>query len=59
MKEKGFTYICPLSNNCLLNKKCHVLTTKEKLDKPIVVKQLCLAIGKTKTGRQEIEIKIG
>ncbi len=59
MKVKSYTYICPLSNGCLLNKKCHVLTTKRPLDKPIVVKQLCPVLGKTKNGKQEIEITIG
>ena len=59
MNEKGFTYICPLSNICSLNKKCHVLTTKKRLEKPIIVKQLCPALGKTKEGKQEIDITIG
>lgn len=59
MKEKGFTYICPLSKKCVLNKKCHVLTTKKRLDKPIIVKQLCPALRNPKTGKQEIEITIG
>ena len=59
MDEESFTYICPLSSSCLLNKKCHVLTTKKRLEMPIVVKQLCPALGKTKEGKQEIEITIG
>lgn len=59
MKEKGFTYICPLSKNCVLNKKCHVLTTKKRLDQPIIVKQLCPALKKSQMGKQEIEITIG
>jgi len=36
-----------------------VLTTKEPISRPIVVKQLCPALGKTKIGKQEIEITIG
>jgi len=59
MQEKSYTYICPLSNSCPLNKKCHVLTTKEPLDKPIIVKQLCPALRKAKEGKKEIEITIG
>ena len=42
-----------------LKKKCHVLTTKQPLGKSLVVKQLCPALGKTKEGKQEIEIIIG
>ena len=59
MMEKGFTYICPLSKECILNKKCHVLTTKKRLENPIIVKQLCPALRTPKTGKQEIEIIIG
>lgn len=59
MKIESFTYTCPLSNDCFLNKKCHVLTTKRPLGKPLIVKQLCPALGKTKAGKKEIEITIG
>lgn len=57
--EERFTYVCPMSNCCLLHKKCHVLTTKHPLANPITVKQLCPALGKKKGGKQEIEITIG
>mgnify|MGYP003296502227 CR=1 FL=1 len=59
MEEQGFTYVCPLSKKCVLNKKCHVLTTKKSLEKPIVVKQLCPALRKSKVGKKEIEVTIG
>lgn len=60
LTKDSYTYICPHSEVCTLHKKCHVLTTVNKLEMPIVVKQLCPAMGKKSDGRKkEIEIVIG
>lgn len=58
--EKRVDYICPYSLKCKLKKKCHVLTTVNKLKEPIKVKQICPAQGRDADGKKiEIEIEIG
>ena len=53
-------YICPKSDQCKLNKKCHVLTTVNRLKEPIRVMQICPADVKDYNGKKkEIEIIIG
>ena len=57
---EGYAYICPESKECRLHKKCHVLTTVNKLEKPLNVMQLCPAAGRDSNGKKiEIKIAIG
>lgn len=60
-KEKcKINYICPKAEQCRLNKKCHVLTTVERLKEPLHVMQICPAEGRDFNGKKkEIEIVIG
>lgn len=60
MSKKGYMYSCPNAGSCKLHKRCHVLTTVNKLETPIMVRQICPAQGRNVEGRKiEIVIKIG
>lgn len=60
MNSKGFTYLCPNADQCPIRKRCHVLTTVMKLTGPIMVRQICPALGRGQDGRKrEIKITIG
>lgn len=59
MNSKDYKYVCPYSEHCPLRKKCHVLTTVIRLTEPLMVKQICPALGKKQDGRKrEIVITI-